>query len=117
MINYVDVSDYTMKNFGTKDYNTDHTLKYSSIVKDLDYESCKNILLNYVSKEKLIEKYKEDIHFNTKVFNVRKQLDMWDRIGELMITNPNRKITLKRCSLCNFTCIAKRCAQMIVIED
>lgn len=116
MKNYVNVSDYTVKNFGTKDYDTDHTLKYKSIVKDLNYESCKDILLNYISKEKLIEKYKENKHFNTKVFNVIKQLDMWDSIGELMATNPKRTITFKRLSLCNLTCIAKQCAEMIVTE-
>lgn len=117
MKNYVNVSDYTMKNFRTKDYETDHTLKYRSIVKDLNYESCKDILLNYVSKEQLIKKYKEDICFNTKVFNVKNQLDMWNNIGALMIKNPNRTITFKRFSLCNLTCIAKQCARMIIMED
>lgn len=114
---YKDVSDYTMKNFGTKDYETDHTLKYRSIVKDLNYESCKDILLNYIPKEKLIGKYKENKHFNTKVFNVKKQIAIWDSIGALMATNPNRTITFKGLSLCNLTCIAKQVATMIVMED
>lgn len=117
MKNYVNVSDYTMKNFGTVDYDTDHTLKYSSIVEDLDYKSCKNILLSFVSKEKLIKEYQKDIHFNTKVFNAKNQLAIWDSIGSLMTINPNRTITFKRLSLCNFTCIAKQCARMIVMED
>lgn len=117
MKNYVNVSDYTIKNFGTMDYDTDHTLKYKSIVEDLDYKSCKDILLNIISKEKLIKAYKRDIHFNTKVFESKNQLAVWDSIGSFMITNPNRKITFKGLSLCNLTCIAKQCARMIVIKD
>lgn len=117
MKNYVNVSDYTMKNFGTVDYDTDHTLKYESIVKDLNYEGCKDILLRFISKEKLIKAYKRDIHFNTKIFESKKQLAIWDSIGALMATNPNRTITFKRLSLCNLTCIAKQCAKMMVMED
>lgn len=117
MENYKNVSDYTMKKFGTVDYNTDHTLKYSSIVKDLNYKSCKDILLSFTTIEELKKKYEKDKHFNGGFFNTNDYLRIWSGIGYLMATNPNRKITLKSCSLCNFTCIAKQCAKMIVMED
>ena len=116
MKNYANVSDYTMRNFGTVDYNTDHTLKYNSIVKDLDYEACKNILLTFTTVDKLKEKYKEDEHLNGCFLNARNPLDVWNTIGYLMLTNPNRTITFKKFSLCNLTCIAKQCAKMIVME-
>lgn len=114
---YKNVSDYTMTNFNTKDYETDHTLKYKSIVKDLDYKSCKEILLIYVTIDELKRQYKEDKHFNGSFLEAKKPLNVWSRIGKLMITNPNRKITIKSYSLCNLTCIAKQCAKMIIMED
>ena len=114
---YKNISDYTMKKFGTVDVNTDHTLKFSSIVKDLNYESCKNILLAFATIDELKKKYKEDKYFNGRFFNTNDTLDVWDKIGYLMITNPCRKITFKSYSLCNLTCIAKQCARMIIMED
>ena len=114
---YKNISDYTMKEFGTVVYDTDHTLKYSSIVNDLDYEACKNILLKFTTIEDLKRKYKEDEHLNGRFFNSSNALDVWDKIGYLMITNPCRKITFKSYSLCNLTCIAKQCARMIIMED
>ena len=117
MENYVNISDYTKKKFGTVDYDTDHILKYSSIVKDLNYESCKNILLAFATIDELKKKYKEDKHFNGRFFNTNDTLDIWGDIGKLMTTNPNRKITVERYPLYNLTCIAKQCARMIVMED
>ena len=96
----------------------EHEKCFRRIVKELDFNTCKQILLrrldqDEITVEKLKEKYKQDKYLNN-IYNPSNVLQEWDFIGDKMLNNPNAKIRFRLMSNCNRTCIAKACARMIL---
>lgn len=99
---------------------------FETVVRALDYDMCKRILLNTLSAdsitiEKLKDKILEDRHLN----NIYKQsyrrnygriIWEWDIIGEQMLHNAKATVRFRAMSDCTRTCIAKECARMVIKE-
>lgn len=104
----------------------DFELAFETIVRALDYNACKRILLNRLSAngitiDKLREKFLKDKYLN----NIYKMRHMqpynkitweWDIIGDEMLRNPKVTVRFELMSDCNRTCIAKECAGMVIKE-
>lgn len=95
----------------------EHEKGFRAVVKGLDFDTCKKILLRRLEQDritidKLKEKYKQDKYLNN-IYKMRANGWEWDIIGDNMLRNPNAKIGFKLMSKCNLTCIAKACARMI----
>lgn len=96
---------------------SNHEKCFRRIVEELDFNTCKKILLRQLAKdeitvEKLKEKYKQDKNLNN-IYSMSATTSEWDYIGDDMLHNPNAKIRFRLMSNCNRTCIAKACASMI----
>lgn len=112
--------------------NVTHREKYSAIVTNLDYPTCKEIALQFATLDEYKKSYKKDKALNNmlhnhhpinecselKAFNkmVNTYWD-WDLMGRRMLHNPNRTITIQSYSLSDCTCIAKECVRMIIEEE
>lgn len=104
-----------------KEYNLDrfneHEKCFRAIIEELDFNTCKKILLSQLEKdeitiEKLKEKYKKDKYLNN-IYRMGMTTWKWDHMGDDMLHNPNAKIRFKLMSNCDRTCIAKACAKII----
>ena len=96
----------------------EHEKCFRRIVEELDYNTCKQILLRQLERdgitiEKLKEKYNQDKYLNN-IYSMSSTTWEWDYIGNDMLHNPNAKIRFKMMSNCNRTCIAKACAGIVV---
>ena len=97
----------------------EHEKCFSRVVEELDFNTCKQILLRQVERdgvsvEKLKEKYNQDKYLNNIYRNNSAGSWEWDYIGNDMLHNPNTKIRFRLMSDSNRTCIAKACAGMVV---
>lgn len=116
MRTYKNVDEFLKEN--NIDRFNEHDKGFVRIVEELDFDSCKRILLQWlildgITIEKLKEKYEKDEYLN----NIYKHVGntwKWDFIGDEMLQNANARIRFKLMSNCNKTCIAKACARMIV---
>lgn len=113
---YEDVDEFLKEN--NLDRFNEHEKCFRRIVEELDYDTCKQILLRQlerdgVSIEKLKEKYNQDRCLNN-IYSTGTITWEWDYIGNDMLHNLSAKIRFKMMSNCNRTCIAKACAGMIV---
>lgn len=104
----------------------DFELSFQTVVRALDYNTCKQILLSALSAdgitiEKLKKKFLEDRNLNN-VYNMRRMrrygrvMWKWDIIGDEMLHNAKRTVSFRLLSDCNRTCIAKECAGMVIKE-
>ena len=96
----------------------EHEKCFRRIVKELDFNTCKQILLRRLDQDEITvqnlkEKYKQDKYLNN-IYKSSNVLQEWDFIGDKMLNNPNAKIRFRLMSNCNRTCIAKACARMIL---
>lgn len=97
---------------------TEHERCFQRVVEELDFNSCKKILLRQLEQdgitiEKLKEKYEQDKYLNN-IYKFRGRTWNWDYIGDEMLRNPNAKIRFELMSNCNRTCIAKACARLVI---
>ena len=116
MKTYKNVDEFLKEN--NLDRFSEHEKCFRRIVEELDFNTCKQILLRQlerdgVSVEKLKEKYSQDKYLNN-IYRMGATTWEWDYIGNDMLHNPNAKIKFRLMSNCNRTCIAKACAGMIV---
>lgn len=116
---YVTVDDFFKEN--NFDRGNEHEKGYRRIVKGLNFDICKGILLKRleldgVTIETLKEKYKQDKYLNNIYKHNATGVWEWDLIGDDMLHNPNAKIRFKLMWNFNRTCIAKACARMVA-ED
>lgn len=114
---YQNVDEFLKEN--NLDRFNDHDIGFMEIVKELNFNICKNILLNQLERdgitiEELREKYKQDKYLNNIYRSNSRVTWEWDYIGDDMLHNPYAKIRFRLMSNCNRTCIAKACARMIV---
>lgn len=116
MKTYKNVDEFLKEN--NLDRFNEHEKCFRRIVEELNFNTCKQILLRQLEKdgitiEKLKEKYNQDKYLN----NIYKYnligIWEWDLIGDNMLHNPNAKIKFRLMSECNRTCIAKACARMV----
>lgn len=96
----------------------EHEKCFRRIVEELDFNTCKQILLRQLERdkvtiEKLKEKYNQDKYLNNIYRNNSRGTWEWDYIGNDMLHNSNAKIKFQLMSDCNRTCIAKACASMV----
>lgn len=117
MKTYTNVDEFLKEN--NLDRINDHEKCFERIVKELDFDTCKNILLrrlelDRVTIKNLKEKYEQDKYLNNIYKSNSRMFWEWDFIGDDMLRNPNAKIKFKLMSNCNRTCIAKACARMVV---
>lgn len=104
----------------------DFELAYKTVVKALNYDMCKQILLNRLSADgisikKLKDEFLEDRHLNYiyKIGynrNYDKVIWTWDIIGEQMLRNIKATVRFRLMSDSCRTCIAKECARMVINE-
>ena len=116
MKTYRNVDEFLKEN--NLDRFNEHEKCFRRIVEELDYNTCKRILLRQleqdgVSVEKLKEKYSQDKYLNN-IYSMCATTWEWDFIGNDMLHNPNAKIKFRLMSNCNRTCIAKACARIVV---
>lgn len=117
MKTYTNVDEF-LKESNLDRFN-EHKKCFRKIVEELDFNSCKKILLeqlerNGVTLEELKQKYKQDKYLNNIYRHNASGFWEWDFIGNDMLYNPNVKIRFELMSNCNRTCIAKACAEMVV---
>lgn len=98
-----------------------HKLSYSTIVRALDYNACKEILLNQLKIDKisidiLKQRYEQDKHLNNIYKKNSAGTWTWDIIGDRMIHNPKATVRFILMSDCSRTRIAKACARMILAD-
>lgn len=115
METYETVDEFLKEN--NLDRLTEHDKCFSRVVSELDFHTCKQILLRRlesdgVTIEKLKEKYKQDKCLNN-IYRMRAETWEWDAIGDEMLHNPNAKIKFRLMSNSNRTCIAKACARRV----
>lgn len=116
MRTYTNVNKFLKEN--NLDRLNDHEKCFERVVKELDFNTCKNILLRRLEQDgitikKLKEKYEQDKYLNNIYESNSRMFWEWDFIGDDMLRNPNAKIRFKLMSNCNRTCIAKACARMV----
>lgn len=116
MKTYANIDEFLREN--NLDRLNDHEKCFERVVKELDFNTCKNILLRRleldgVAIEILKEKCKQDKYLNNIYRHNARGVWEWDLIGDDMLHNPNAKIKFKLMSNCNRTCIAKTCARMV----
>lgn len=116
MKTYKNVDEFLKEN--NLDRFNEHEKCFRRIVKELDLNTCKQILLKQLDRdgitiEKLKEKYNQDKYLNN-IYRIGATTWKWDYIGNDMLHNPNAKIRFQLMSNCNRTCIAKACARMVV---
>lgn len=107
-----------------QDYFTSegHDACYSAIVRALNYNACKKILLEQlehdgIDLETLKQKFIKDENLNNIYeFSCGGKTWTWDDIGDRMLRNFNATISFGLMSLSGKTCIAKACARMVVEE-
>ena len=100
-----------------------HHACYSAVVKALNYDACKKILLEQlehdgIDLETLKQRYEADKALNN-IYKFRYQGTggwTWDDIGADMLYNYDATVSFRLMSPCNKTCIAKACARMVVEE-
>ena len=117
MKTYTNVDEFLKEN--NLDRFNEHEKCFRRIVEELDFNTCKQILLRQLDRdgitiEELKEKYNQDKHLNNIYRNNLTGTWEWDYIGNDMLHNPNAKIKFRLMSNCNRTCIAKACAGMVV---
>lgn len=115
MKTYKNVDEFLKEN--NLDRFNEHEKCFRRIVEELDFNTCKQILLRQlkrdgVSIEQLKEKYKQDKYLNN-IYSMGATTWEWDYIGNEMLHNPKAKIRFRLMSNCNRTCIAKACAGMV----
>ena len=113
---YQDVDEFLKEN--KLDRFNEHEKCFRRIVAELDFNTCKQILLRHLERdgvtiEKLKEKYEQDKYLNNIYKNNSRGSWMWDFIGADMLRNSNAKIEFRFMSDCNRTCIAKACAGIV----
>ena len=116
MKTYKNVDEFLKEN--NLDRFNEHEKCFKRIVEELDFNTCKQILLRQlkrdgVSVEQLKRKYKQDKYLNN-IYRMSSTSWKWDYIGDEMLHNPNAKIRFQLMSNCNRTCIAKACARIIL---
>ena len=116
MKTYTNVDEFLKEN--NLDRVNEHEKCFRRIVEELDYNTCKQILLRRLDQdeitiEKLKEKYNQDKYLNN-IYRMKSTTCEWDYIGNDMLHNPDVKIKFKMTSNCNRICIAKACARMIL---
>ena len=117
MKTYENVDEFLKEN--NLDRVNEHEKCFSKVVEELDFNTCKRILLRHlkwdgITIEKLKEKYNQDEYLNNIYRHNSSGRWKWDFIGDEMLHNPNAKIKFRLMSNCNRTCIAKACARMVV---
>lgn len=117
MKTYSNVDEFLKEN--NLDRFNEHEKCFRRIVEELDFNTCKQILLRQldidgITIEKLKEKYNQDKYLNNIYKHNSASKWEWDFIGNDMLNNTNAKIRFKMMSNCNRTCIAKACAGMVV---
>lgn len=117
MKTYINIDEFLKEN--NLDRLNEHDMCFEKIVKELNFNICKNILLNRleldgITIEELKEKYNQDKNLNNIYRSNSRNTWEWDYIGDDMLHNPSAKIRFRLMSNCNRTCIAKACAKMIV---
>ena len=115
METYKNVDEFLKEN--NLDRLNEHEKCFKRIVEELDFNTCKQILLRQlerdrVSIEQLKEKYKQDKYLNN-IYSMSALTWEWDCIGDKMLHNPNAKIRFRLMSNCNKTYIAKTCARIV----
>lgn len=115
MKTYRNVDEFLKEN--NLDRLNEHKKCFRRIVEELDFSTCKRILLRQLERdgitiEKLKEKYKQDKCLNN-IYRMGTTTWEWDYIGNDMLHNPNTKIRFQLMSDCNRTCIAKACAAIV----
>lgn len=116
MKTYTNVDEFLKES--NLDRLNNHEECFRRIVKELNFNICKGILLRRleldgVTIEILKEKYKQDKYLNNIYRHSARGAWEWDSIGDDMLHNPNAEIRFKLMSDCNRTCIAKACAGMV----
>ena len=117
MKTYRNVDEFLEEN--NLDRVNEHEDCFRRIVEELDFNTCKRILLRQLERDgvsvgKLKEKYNQDKYLNNIYRNNPAGSWEWDYIGNDMLHNPNAKIKFRLMSNSNRTCIAKACARMVV---
>ena len=115
MKTYRNVDEFLIEN--NIDRLNEHEKCFRRIVEELDFNTCKQILLRQLERdgvtvEKLKEKYNRDKYLNN-IYRMGATTWEWDYIGDDMLHNPNAKIRFQLMSNCNRTCIAKACAGIV----
>lgn len=115
MKTYRNVDEFLKEN--NLDRFKEHEKCFERVVKELDFDTCKQILLRQLGQdgvtiEKLKGKFKQDKYLNN-IYSMGATTWKWDFIGDDMLHNPNAKIRFQLMSHCNRTCIAKACARMV----
>lgn len=116
MKTYKNVDEFLKEN--NLDRFNEHEKCFRRIVEELNFNTCKQILLRRLEKdgitiEKLKEKYNQDKYLNNIYrYNLIGKWE-WDLIGDDMLRNPDAKIKFRLLSECNRTCIAKACARIV----
>lgn len=113
---YQNVDEFLKEN--NLDRLNEHEKCFGKIVEELNFNTCKQILLRRLEKdgvtiEKLKEKYNQDKYLNNIYKNNSAGSWEWDVIGDDMLRNLNAKIRFRLMSDCNRTCIAKACARIV----
>ena len=116
MKTYRSVDEFLKEN--NLDRFNEHEKCFRRIVEELDFNTCKRILLGQLEQdeitiEKLKEKYNQDKYLNNIYRHNSSGRWEWDYIGDDMLHNPNAKIKFRLMSNCNRTCIAKACARIV----
>ena len=114
---YRNVDEFLKEN--NLDRLNEHEKCFRRVVEELDFNTCKQILLQQLEKdginiEKLKEKYNQDKYLNNIYRNNSAGSWEWDVIGNDMLHNPNARVRFRLMSDCNRTCIAKACARIVV---
>ena len=115
MKTYKNVDEFLEEN--NLDRLNEHEKCFSKVVEELDFNTCKQILLRQLEQDgisvgKLKEKYNQDKNLNN-IYRMGIKTWEWDFIGDDMLHNPNAKIKFRLMSDCYKTCIAKACARMV----
>ena len=113
---YRNVDEFLKEN--NLDRFNEHEKCFRRIVEELDFNTCKRILLRWLEKdgitiEKLKEKYNQDKYLNNIYRHPSATIWEWDFIGNDMLHNPNARVRFRLMSNCNRTCIAKSCAKIV----
>lgn len=117
MKTYKNVDEFLKEN--NLDRFNEHEKCFQRVVEELDFNTCKQILLRQLERDgitvkELKEKYKQDKYLNNIYKHNGSSKWTWDFIGNDMLYNRNARIKFKLMSDCNRTCIAKACARMVV---
>lgn len=117
MKTYKNIDEFLKEN--NLDRLNEHEKCFRIIVEELDFNTCKQILLRRLEQDgitigKLKEKYKQDKYLNN-IYRMNSTHNWeWDIIGNDMLHNHNAKIGFRLMSDCDRTCIAKACAGIVV---